>query len=283
MGTAAVVAVGAGVARGDLPGRPWLSRRLELNGPPGQVPKDVAVGPMVGGSFVSRARRGARCRWAVSYPPGASGRMPVVVVLHGRGADHASAFGTYMALDRFQARAVAGGTSPFAVASVDGGDTYWHRRSSGEDAGAMVADELLPLLGRQGLDTRRIGLLGWSMGGYGSLLLAGRLGRGRVAAVVAESPALWHRAADTAPGAFDDPADFRAHTVFGRERRLSGIPVRIDCGTGDPFYPAARDYVDALSPHPAGGFQPGGHDPGYWRRMAPKQLAFLAAHLSSTA
>jgi hypothetical protein len=100
--------------------------------------------------------------------------------------------------------------------------------------------------------------------------------------VVAESPALWHRAADSPPGAFDDAADFRAHTVFGRERQLSGIPVRVDCGTGDPFYPAARDYVDALSPPPAGVFQPGGHDPGYWRRMAPQQLAFLAAHLSPT-
>jgi dienelactone hydrolase len=237
---------------------------------------------MVGGSFLSRARRGARCSWAISYPPGASGRMPVVVVLHGRGADHASAFGTYIALDRFQALAVAGGAAPFAVASVDGGDTYWHRRASGEDAGAMVLDDLLPLLGRRGLDIRRIGLLGWSMGGYGALLLAGRLGPGRVAAVVAESPALWHRAADSAPGAFDDAADFRAHTVFGHERQMSGIPVRVECGTGDPFYPAARDYVDALSPRPAGGFQPGGHDPGYWRRMAPQQLAFLAAHLSPT-
>jgi hypothetical protein len=97
-----------------------------------------------------------------------------------------------------------------------------------------------------------------------------------------ESPALWHRAADTAAGAFDDAADFRAHTLFGRERGLSGIPVWVDCRTGDPFYPAARDYVDALSPRPAGGFQPGGHDPGYWRRMAPPQLAFLAAHLSPT-
>ena len=30
---------------------------------------------------------------------------------------------------------------------------------------------------------------------------------------------------------------------------------------------------------PAGGFEPGAHDSAYWRRMAPAQLAFLAAHL----
>jgi hypothetical protein len=42
------------------------------------------------------------------------------------------------------------------------------------------------------------------MGGYGALWLGGQLGAPTVAAVVAESPALWHHADDTASGAFDD-------------------------------------------------------------------------------
>ena len=126
----------------------------------------------------------------------------------------------------------------------------------------MVTDEFLPLLGREGLDTRRFALLGWSMGGYGALLLASRLGTDRVAAVVAESPALWREPGETAPGAYDDAADFRAHTLFGRQHALAGIPLRVDCGTGDPFYPATRSYVAGLSPPPGGRLPAGWARPG---------------------
>jgi hypothetical protein len=90
------------------------------------------------------------------------------------------------------------------------------------------------------------------------------------------SPALWHRFADTAPGAFDDTADFDGVTVFGRQRELDGIRVRVDCGEEDPFYAATRDYVDGFPVHPAGGFRPGSHDVGYWRRAAPAQVRFIA-------
>ena len=143
----------------------------------------------------------------------------------------------------------------------------------------MLVDEFLPMLERRDLDTARIGLLGWSMGGYGALHLAGLLGSSRVAAVVAESPALWESFADSAPGAFDGVADFARSTVFGREASLRGVAMRVDCGRGDPFYGDVRDYVARLSRPPAGGFQAGVHTLGYWRRMAPAQLAFLAQHL----
>ena len=141
----------------------------------------------------------------------------------------------------------------------------------------MVLDELVPLLDRRGLDVRRIGLLGWSMGGYGGLRLAGLLGEGRVAGVAAVSPALWHDYEDTAPGAFDDAADFADATVFGRQRSLRGIPVRVDCGESDPFASATRDYVHGFGHRPRGAFERGGHDVGYWRRIAPRQLRFLGA------
>jgi enterochelin esterase-like enzyme len=282
---AVVVAGGVGVPfaveNRILPGRSLMHRMLGLNGPAGTIPS-VAPGPMISGSFRSDARLGADCGWAVSYPPGSAPgkRLPVLVVLHGYSGDHTSSFGTHQALDRFLAQAVQHGSAPFAIAAVDGGNSYWHPRSSGEDSGAMITDEFLPLLAHRGLDTSRVGLMGWSMGGYGALRLAGLLGSDRVAAVGAESPALWHTAQETARGAFDDAADFATHTVFGRQKELTGIPVRIDCGTGDGFYPAARDYAQSLTPRAAGGFTPGGHDIAYWNRVAPQQLAFIGSNFA---
>nr|WP_245982011.1 alpha/beta hydrolase-fold protein [Frondihabitans australicus] len=210
-----------------------------------------------------------------------SGRPPAVaVVLHGFGGSHASAFDRNFHLDRFLAAAVKSGAAPFALASVDGGNTYWHRRATGEDSGAMVADEFLPLLASKGLDTGRIGLLGWSMGAYGALLIGGQLGSARVAAVTAESVALWHTADRATASAFDGAADFAEHTLYGRQHLLDGVAVRVDCGTGDGFCPNDRDYVAGFATRPAGGFTPGGHDSAYWRRIAPAQMTFLAAHLT---
>jgi enterochelin esterase-like enzyme len=275
------LAVGAGTVGVEerlLPGRSWLYAHLGLNGRDGQLP-DIKAGPVISGSFVSRRRLGARCGWSIGYPPGGQRNLPVLVVLHGRGGSHSSAFGNDLGLQYYLAQQVAAGKRPFAIASVDGGDSYWHHRRSGEDSAAMVTDELLPVLHARGLDTARIGLLGWSMGGYGALLLAGRLGPDRVSVCVAESPALWLHPGDTAPGAFDDPADYQANTVFGQQARLERIAVRVDCGQGDGFLPAAQHYLRGFARRPAGGFQPGGHTLGYWRRLAPDQLAFVAEHL----
>jgi hypothetical protein len=106
---------------------------------------------------------------------------------------------------------------PFALASVDGGESYWHPRDSGEDAAAML-DEFVPLLACHGLDVRPLGFLGRSMGGFGE---------------------------------------------------------------GDPFCLASRDFVHGFTTRPAGGFEPGNHDVGYWRRIAPHQLRSLGRALAS--
>ena len=62
------------------------------------------------------------------------------------------------------------------MATVDGGNFCWHARRCGIDPANIIVQELLALLARKGLDTERIALMGWSMGGYGALLLASRLG-----------------------------------------------------------------------------------------------------------
>ena len=257
------------------------------SGLPDGVPR-VSTGKTVYGSFRSRYRH-TEVGWAVSYPPGhsglhsglPSGRLPVLVFLHMRGGNHDDAFGASLHLDHYLADAVDHGVRPFAIAAVDGGDhEYWHPRRDTDPAG-MVVHEFLPLLARQGLAVGRIGLMGASMGGYGTLYLAERLGRARVAVAVAESPAIWQEAAQTVEGAFDDAADFAAHTIFGRRRlaRLEGIALRIDCGAQDGFAPITRDLRARIHPTPAGGIEPGEHDSSYWRRQAPAQLRFVGRHL----
>ena len=233
-----------------------------------------------GGSFRSAHLPGARVGWSIAYPPGerVGAALPVVIALHGRGGSHRTAF-EVLRLAAVLDDVVSGGVPPFAVASVDGGDHgYWHRRVDGTDAGAMVVDELVPMLRRRNLDTGRLGLYGWSMGGYGALLLAGTR-RLPVRAVAVASPALFSTAGHTPPGAFDNATDYLRNDVYSHPDRLDGVPLRIDCGRSDPFYAATRDFVDRLADRPAGGFGPGRHDPSYWRRVAPPELGFLGSHL----
>lgn len=277
-GAVAVVGAGVAVEQGALPGRPWAQAHLGLNGSPGVVP-DVAPGPVIEGSFTSAARLGAATSWCLIKPPGEHRELPLVVALHGHGADHASLLQDAFGVDRYLAAAVADGVPPFAIAAADGGGNYWHPRPDGDDASAMVVDELLPLLSEHGVRTDRFGLLGWSMGGYGALRLAGLLGPERVSAVVAVSPAVWRDPDDASRKGFADAAEYEKYSVMGDQEQLDGIPVRIDCGTGDPFYREVEAYVDRLedvhTDEVAGTFEPGAHDAGYWRRMLPAELAFL--------
>ena len=233
---------------------------------------------MTTGTFTSAARGGIPTNWAIARPPGQTQPLRPVIALHGKGSDAA----TVMAggVEQGLAQAVNAGLPPFAVVAVDGGDSYWHRRTSGEDSGAMVLNELIPMLADKGLATSRVGFLGWSMGGYGALLLGARLGPARTAAICAVSPALWLSPGATAPGAFDGAADFNANSVFGLPA-LGAIPIRIDCGYSDPFYDATKQFIAQLPTPPAGGFSPGGHDPGFWSAQLPAELAWMAPLLTA--
>ncbi|WP_185976015.1 alpha/beta hydrolase family protein [Mycolicibacterium sp. 018/SC-01/001] len=230
------------------------------------------------GSFASAARGGAPTNWTIARPPGQTAPLRPVVLLHGK--DSSAATVMSMGAEQFLADAVAAGVPPFALAAVDGGNGYWHRRASGDDPGAMVLDEFLPLLAGQGLDTSRVGFLGWSMGGYGALLLGSRLGAARTAAICAVSPALWTSAGAAAPGAFDGAADYEANSVWGAPG-LAGIPIRIDIGNDDPFASATRQFIAQLPTPPAGGFSPGGHDAAFWSSQLSSELTWMAPLLTA--
>jgi S-formylglutathione hydrolase FrmB len=233
---------------------------------------------MTAGSFVSAARGGIATNWAIARPPGQTKPLRPVIALHGKGSDASAVMAG--GVEQGLAQAVNAGLPPFAVVAVDGGGGYWHKRASGEDAGAMVLNELIPMLDKQSLDTSRVAFLGWSMGGYGALLLGGRLGPARTAAICAVSPALWLSSGAAAPGAFDGPDDFAANSVFGMPA-LASIPTRVDCGDSDPFYAATKQFIAQLPNPPAGGFSPGGHNPGFWSSQLPAELTWMAPLLTA--
>jgi len=244
---------------------------------PAAPPTPPVLSPLptrVSGSFVSAARGGALTNWIIARPPGQTGPLRPVIALHGmRGnADQVMSFGVEQGL----AELVKAGRPPFAVVAVDGGDSYWHRRAGGEDAGSMVLNELIPMLAGMGLDTSRVGFIGWSMGGYGALLLGARLGLQRTAGICAISPALYQSYTASTLGAFDSYEDWTNNSVFGLPA-LSSIPLRVDCGTSDNFCPATRQFVAQLRTRPAGGFTDGDHDEAYWRQQLPGELAWLTS------
>src|ERR1700761_8910728 len=128
LGGAAVLVAGAATAVGIendlLPGRSTLYRVLGLDGPAGVIP-NIAPGPMLSGSFTSVKRLGATVNWAISYPPGSKPgvALPVLISLHGVGGNSSSSFGKGLGLDRFLAQCIKKGSPPFALASIDGGNT----------------------------------------------------------------------------------------------------------------------------------------------------------------
>jgi enterochelin esterase-like enzyme len=261
-GAAGVYALGASVAAGAPPAP--LS-------PPAAAPTSSA------GSFASAARGGATVNWIIARPPGQTEPLRPVILLHGKDSNAQTVMS--MGAEQFLADAVRAGLPPFALAAVDGGNGYWHRRASGDDAGAMVLDEFLPLLGAQGLDVSRVGFLGWSMGGYGAMLLGARLGAPRTAAICAVSPALWTSPGAAASGAFDSAEDYTANSVWGLGA-LNGIPLRIDCGNDDPFYSATQQFIAQLPHPPAGGFSPGGHNAAFWSSQLTGELTWAAPLLT---
>jgi len=271
---------GAGAALGTALGSLLNDEPSHAAGPAAPPPREPAppagaVPTYLTGSFVSAARGGVSTSWIIARPPDTTGNLRPVIALHGMGGNAAAVMD--LGVQDGLAQAVGAGRRPFAVVSVDGGDhSYWHRRASGEDPGAMVLTELLPMLATNGLDISRVAFIGWSMGGYGALLLGARLGPDRTAGICAVSPALWSSYWLADPGAFDGPQDWADNSVFDQPALLS-IPIRVDCGTSDRFYAASRQFAAQLRKPVAGGFSPGDHDVSFWRRQLPDELAWMAS------
>jgi S-formylglutathione hydrolase FrmB len=234
--------------------------------------------------FIVRSRFvHARLRETTVVPGGkANGPRPLLVFLHGRGMTEDGSLNSQM----FAGLARQGVRAPDIV-FPDGGDhSYWHDRH-GAAWGRYVMEEVIPqAIKRLGADPERVAIGGISMGGFGAFDLA-RLHPNRFCAVGGHSPAIWTSSGQTAPGAFDNSADFSRHDIVGAARRhpraWAGKPLWLDAGTADPFDPGDRAFISALR---AGGLKitvhrwPGGHTGSYWRSHWGSYLAFYARALA---
>ena len=285
--TAAVVGAGVVgeelVAHSVLPGRQVL---LDVEGdctvsaPP---PVFSPLGPAFSGRFYSRARR-RLVGYTIAYPPGhgPGSVLPLVVTLHGYGANHADALAG-LSLPQALALHVHGRPlSPMAMVAADGGGGYWHAHPEDDPMG-MVIDELIPMCQTRGLGRHpeKLGIMGISMGGYGALLMAEKYPQ-LFAAVTAISPAVWTTYAEARganPGAYTSASDFAANDAVTHARALTHTPVRVASGLSDPFHPGVVALIKMLSPRAVVDFSKGCHSGPFFRDQEPPSLDFLGRHL----
>jgi S-formylglutathione hydrolase FrmB len=211
------------------------------------------------------------------------GERPLLVFLHGRGGSEDTFTGNEAV---YEGLARLGRKAPL-VAFPDGGDhSYWHDRDGG-NWGRYVMREVIPKVEKRfGVDPRRVAIGGISMGGFGAYDLALKHPR-RFCAVGGHSPALWFDGGETAPGAFDDAADFnRNHVVgmvHGNSDAFAGMRVWNDFGDEDPFRVYDEGFVGYLRADGAdlsAHSWSGGHDGAYWSRHWPAYLRFYANALA---
>ena len=216
-------------------------------------------------------------------PPraGPSGKRSLLVFLHGRGGSEETFNDAVLrGLPRLH------GQGP-VVAFPDGGEHgYWHDRTEG-DWETYVMEEAIPAVVRRfGVDPERIAIGGISMGGFGAYSIALH-NPGRFCAVGGHSPALWFEGGETAPGAFDDAADFERNDVVGAVQSdpeaFGDTRVWIDYGDEDPFLPYDKGFVAAMEAGDADFTDhawPGAHEGGYWDEHWPDYQRFYAEALA---
>ena len=189
--------------------------------------------------------------------------LPVCLVLHG--ASTTAADFPRLGLGRFLTEAVRRGAKPFVLAGATGDRLSW-RPSDVDDPQRMVHEEIPRWCRDRGFDTTRLAACGWSMGGYGSLLLAETF-PGFLRAVAAFSPAV-------SPGI----------DVVTGAGRLRGTPIGLWCGRQDGLLDDVQELERALpAPKAAGSYEDGRHNFGYWSRCLPAAFSFISASLHAPA
>jgi enterochelin esterase-like enzyme len=265
-----------------VPGRGVIDNllgRCDLDTPP---PPEATPGRTIRNSFYSK-KRSRSVNYMLAFPPGAApgAKLPVCLCLHGSGADEKTPF-EELGYHRMLAAAVAAKVPPFVLASINGGEGYWHPHPDDDPLG-MLLTEFPAILTQHGLPVDKFGLLGWSMGGFGALVAATEQPP-RFPVVVANSPAFWEsydEAQSINPAAFSSAQEWEQWgDLPARVERLRYLKVRIACGESDPFEPQLSDLRESLPDPGVVTITPGCHDGTFWRSYGPEQLKLIGETLT---
>ena len=272
------------VSHGVLPGQQELDRidgACSVASPPLRF---SGIGATRSGTFYSKARR-RRVGYTIAWPPGREpgSQLPLVVMLHGEGADHSNALSGLTPAEAVALEVNSRPLAPMALVTVDGGGGYWNPHP-GDDPMGMVIDELIPMCQGMGLGlgSRKVGTMGISMGGYGALLLAEKY-PDLIGAVAAISPAIWtsYAQADSVnAAAYSSEAAFVANDAVTHAGALADTPVRVASGLDDPFHPGVLALAHGLPRSAVVVISQGCHTGDFFNAQEPPSLEFLGGHLN---
>jgi len=219
----------------------------------------------------------------VIVPPraGPRGKRGLLVYLHGRGGNEGTFNDAVL-----RGLPLLHGRGPVIAFPAGGVHGYWHDRAGG-DWEAYVTSEVIPRVVRRfGVDPHRLAIGGISMGGFGAFDIALHH-PGKFCAAGGHSPALWFEGGETAPGAFDDAADFKRNDVVGTiqadPEAFGDTRVWIDYGTEDPFRVYDEGFAAAMKAGSAdftAHSWPGAHEGGYWDEHWPDYQRFYVNALA---
>ncbi|RAS64586.1 S-formylglutathione hydrolase FrmB [Lentzea atacamensis] len=238
-----------------------------------------AAEPTVRFERVYSAARRREVTLAFYLPTGVNPRgLPMSILLHGLHGDarHANAGNLAGVLTS----AVAKGSVPaFGFVAVDGGDNYWHENIPGDDPMAMLLDEVPQWLRERGYG-EPFAVTGVSMGGFGSLLYARRRAeRGDpIAAAAAISPGLittWPEMAKRR--AFKNEAEWASLDPLRHLKSTGSTALGVWIGDRDRFIEGTRRFIRDVRPE-VGMVKAGGHDDGFYRKVTPDVVRFLAKY-----
>ncbi|OZM74610.1 alpha/beta hydrolase [Amycolatopsis antarctica] len=274
-----VLGVAAATASGKLPFTEPLQRGLGVASP--------SPATQVGVTRIEKvysAARGREVELVTMLPSRSPARgLPMVLLLHGLGASARKAAPTGL-VSRLSSDVARRAMPSFGFVAVDGGNSYWHENTSGDDPMGMLLEEIPAWLRERGLggrDGAPFACAGNSMGGFGSMLYARRRSERRqpVSAVAVMAPALITSWAEMSKrGAFRDAADWASMDPLRNIDALRGIPTGLWCGTEDRFIEGARRYIAAARPT-VGFTGPGTHSDAFNRSVVPSVIGFLGKHV----
>lgn len=235
--------------------------------------------PTIRFEHVYSAARRREVTLAFYLPAGVNPRgLPMSLLLHGLHGDarHASVGGL---ADVLSAAVAKGSVPAFGFVAVDGGDHYWHENVPGDDPMAMLLDEVPQWLRERGYG-EAFAATGVSMGGFGALLYARRRAeRGDpIAATAAISPGLittWPEMAKRR--AFKDEAEWASLDPLRHLNSTGPTALGVWIGDRDRFIEGTRRFISEVRPE-VGTVRPGGHDDGFYRKVTPDVVHFLAKY-----